>query len=85
MNKKRPRGKKEKSAPKQTDWKALEIKHPDAAGIDMGGSQHWVAISPERDREPVRCYGCLTVDLREMARWLVEKGIPTVALQSTGV
>jgi transposase len=85
VNKKSPRGKKEKSAPPQTDWKALEIKHPDAAGIDIGGSEHWVAISPERDPEPVRCYGCFTADLREMARWLVEKGIRTVALQSTGV
>jgi transposase len=85
MSQKRPRGKKEKSAPKQTDWKALEIQHPDAAGIHIGGSEHWVAISPERDPEPVRCYGCFTADLKEMARWLVEKGIGTVALQSTGV
>jgi len=67
------------------DWKALEIVHPDAAGIDVGGQEHWVAISPERDPEPVRCFGCFTVDLEEMARWLVEKGIRSVALQSTGV
>ncbi len=85
MSEKRSRGQKAKSAPKQTDWKALEIKHPDAAGIDIGGREHWVAISPERDPEPVRCYGCFTADLKEMARWLVEKGIRTVALQSTGV
>jgi transposase len=83
--KKSPLGKKEKSARPQTDWKALEIQHPDAAGIDIGGREHWVAISPERDAEPVRCFGCFTADLKEMARWLVEKGIRTVALQSTGV
>jgi transposase len=63
----------------------LTIQHRDAAGIDIGGSEHWVAISPERDPEPVRCYGCFTSDLREMARWLVERGIRSVALQSTGV
>lgn len=85
MIKQKPRGKKEKSVPKQSDWNALEIRHPDAAGIDIGGSEHWVAISPERDPEPVRCYSCFTADLEEMARWLVEKGIRTVALQSTGV
>jgi transposase len=73
------------SAAKKLDWKALEVVHPDAAGIDVGGSEHWVAISPERDAEPVRRFGCFTADLREMARWLVGKGVRTVAMQSTGV
>jgi transposase len=81
----KPKGKKAKSALAQTDWNVLTIQHPDAAGIDIGGSEHWVAISPDRDPEPVRCYSCFTSDLREMARWLVEKGIRSVALQSTGV
>jgi transposase len=67
------------------DWKALEIVHPDAAGIDVGGSEHWVAISPDRDPKPVRSFGCFTADLREMAAWLVEKGVRSVAMQSTGV
>jgi hypothetical protein len=35
------------------DWKALDIVHPEAAGIDVGGSEHWVAVSPDRDPEPV--------------------------------
>jgi transposase len=86
---KRPKGKQPKSAPKpvkkQVNWKALEVVHPDAAGIDIGGREHWVAISPERDPEPVRCFGPFTADLREMAEWLVSKGVRTVALQSTGV
>ena len=64
----------EGSAQKKVDWKALEIVHPDAAGIDVGGSEHWVAISPDRDPEPVRRFGCFTVDLREKARWLIDKG-----------
>jgi transposase len=67
------------------DWKALQIVHSDAAGIDVGGSEHWVAISPDRDAEPVRCFGCFTADLRELGRWLVEKGVRSVAMQSTGV
>ena len=85
MNKNKPTGKQKKSVPKKVDWKALEIVHPNAAGIDVGGSEHWVAISPDRDPEPVRRFGCFTADLREMARWLVEKGVRSVALQSTGV
>jgi hypothetical protein len=33
-----------------------------------------VAVSPDRDPEPVRRYGCFTADPRELGRWLVEKG-----------
>ncbi len=85
MSRKKPTGKQNRSAQKRVDWKALEIVHPDAAGIDVGGSEHWVAISPDRDLEPVRRFGCFTTDVREMGRWLVEKGVRSVAMQSTGV
>ena len=67
------------------DWKALEIVHPDAAGIDIGGSEHWVAISPDRDDQPVRCFDCFTADLEQMADWLIQRGVRSVAMQSTGV
>ena len=85
MSANKPTGAKKKSVPKKVDWKALEVVHPDAAGIDVGGSEHWVAVSPDRDPEPVRRFGCFTADLREMACWLVEKGVRSVAMQSTGV
>jgi len=85
MNKQKPAGKQKRSVPKRMDWKALEIVHPDAAGIDVGGSEHWVAVGPDRDPEPVRRFGCFTADLHEMGRWLVAKGVRSVAMQSTGV
>ena len=85
MSRTKPTSKQKGAVQKKVDWKALEIVHPDAAGIDVGGSEHWVAVSPDRDREPVRRFGCFTADLREMGRWLVEKGVRSVALQSTGV
>ena len=84
-NKKLVAGRQKASTSKKVDWKALEIVHPDAAGIDIGGSEHWVAVSPDRDPEPVRRFGCFSVDLREMARWLINKGVRSVAMQSTGV
>src|SRR5260370_19792545 len=83
MNRKKASGR--RSGREKVDWKALEIVHPHASGIDIGGSEHWVAVSPDRDAEPVRCFGCFTADLREMAGWLVEKGVRSVAMQSTGV
>ena len=85
MSRQKLAGMQKRSVPKKGDWKALEIVHPDAAGVDVGGSEHWVAISPNRDPEPVRRFGCFTADLREMGRWLVEKGVRCVAMQSTGV
>ena len=85
MRPKKPTGQQNRSVRKKVDWKALEIVHPDAAGIDVGGSEPWVAIRPDRDPEPVRRFGCFTADLREMGRWLVEQGVRSVALQSTGV
>lgn len=63
----------------------LQIMHPRAAGIDVGNEEHWVAIPPDLDPEPVRCFGCFTRDLKNMANFLVEHGINTVAMQSTGV
>jgi hypothetical protein len=85
MSKNKPAGKQKQSGREKVDWKALEIVHPEAAGIDVGGSEHWVAVNPDLDAEPVRRFGCFTADLREMARWLVEKGVRSVAMQSTGV
>ena len=69
----------------KADDASLEVVHPNAAGIDVGNASHYVAIAPRLDSEPVREFGCFTEDLRRLARWLVEKGIRTVAMQSTGV
>ena len=63
----------------------LKMVHPDAAGIDIGSETHWVAVSCDRDEQPVRPFGCLTVDLHTMGRWLKDCGIATVAMESTGV
>jgi transposase len=68
-----------------SDDPALQVVHPDAAGIDIGNESHFVALPPDRDTTPIREFGSWTADLHEMASWLKEHGIQTVALQSTGV
>ncbi len=61
------------------------VVHPNAAGIDVGGDAHVVAVPSDRDAEPIRSFGVFTSDLRMMAAWLHKCGITTVVMESTGV
>jgi transposase len=56
-----------------------------AAGIDIGSTQHYVAVPSDRDSQRTRCFGTFTVDLYQLADWLIECGVDTVAMESTGV
>ena len=69
----------------QSDNVTLEIVHANAAGIDVGKSTHYVAVPPDRDAKPVRCFDSCTEGLQQMVAWLKKCGITSVALQSTGV
>lgn len=63
----------------------LTVINPNAAGIDIGAKEHYVAVPPDRDQQPVRRFSAFTQDLHELARWLKRCGVTTVALESTGV
>src|ERR1700720_5048378 len=69
----------------QSEDISLEVIHRDAAGIDIGNESHYVAVPPQRDSQPVQRFGCTTAELKEMAVWLKQCRIRTVAMQSTGV
>jgi transposase len=58
--------------------------HPDAAGIDVGSEELVVAVGYGRSEETVRTFAAMTPGLHEMRDWLVEVGIRTVAMESTG-
>jgi transposase len=58
---------------------------PNAAGIDIGAREIFVAVPPDRDADPVRKCPTFTEDLHQMAEWLVSCGITTAAMESTGV
>lgn len=63
----------------------LDDIHPNAAGIDIGSQQHYVAVPEGRDTVSVRCFGTFTSDLGSLADWLRQCGITTVAMESTGI
>jgi transposase len=89
-----PRRQKNLRQPPSPD--VLRVLHPHAAGIDVHSKVHWVAIPPE-DAPPspanhppnlpahVRFFGACTADLIQLADWLEQCGVKTVAMESTGI
>jgi transposase len=63
----------------------LPILHPHAAGIDVGASELFVAVSADRDPQPVRSFPTITRNLNALADWLQQCGIRSVAMESTSV
>lgn len=64
---------------------ALPVLQPDAAGIDLGATEIYVAVPAERDPQPVRAFATFTEDLLALAAWLQACHIRTVAMEATGV
>lgn len=63
----------------------LRVVHPHCAGIDVGSREHWVAIDPSCDEQPVRRFASFTDELEALADWLAGHGIELVAMEATGV
>jgi len=70
---------------KKRDIYALEQINLNAAGADIGASEIYVAVPPDRDEESVRSFLTFTADLYQLADWLANCGIETIAMESTGV
>lgn len=45
----------------------LKIVHTRCAGIDIGSREHWVAVDPNSDEQPVRSFSTFTDDLQAMS------------------
>ncbi len=56
--------------------------HPHAAGIDIGSKSHFVCVG--KAIEDVREFSVFTEDLHQMAKWLKENKVTTIAMESTG-
>ena len=72
-----------KTAKVQVD--ALDQINPNAAGIDIGAEEIYVAVPPMRDGQSVRSFPTFTADLHRLADWLKQCGITTAAMEATGV
>lgn len=68
----------------RTKHARLEPTRPNVAGIDIGGSEHWVCGPESNEGErPVRSFGATTAQLQQMAAWLLQLGVQSVAMEST--
>ena len=75
-----------KSSKQKKSVHSIKTIQPDAAGIDLGSREHWVAGPPLEDNTPnVQRFGTTTPELLRLADWLKEQGVKTVAMESTGV
>jgi transposase len=61
------------------------VTEANAAGIDVGATEMYVAVPPDRDSQSVRCFATFTSDLLRLADWLKQCGISSVAMESTSV
>jgi len=64
---------------------ALEQINFNAAGLDIGDDEIYVAVSEGRDEVSVKVFKTFTADLYRLADWLSACGVDTVAMESTGV
>ncbi len=71
--------------PVVSTWEGLKVIHPNAAGLDIGSAEIWVAAAPGRTAEPVRKFGTFTPDLHALADHLVSCEVDSVVMESTGV
>jgi hypothetical protein len=71
------RKRKQESKGKQV---VLPVMRLDAAGIDIGATEIFVAVPADRAEENVRSFPTFTQDLYRLADWLQECGIKTVAI-----
>lgn len=72
-------------APKQKNVVEMPLVNPYSAGIDVGDTEHVVAIPEGIDKERVKKFGTMTCHLQAIIEWLKYCCIQTVAMESTGV
>ena len=77
-----------KKAPKtgkQKDVVEMSLINRHAAGIDIGDTEHVVAVPEGCGKERVRKFATMTCDLEAITLWLKACLIETVAMESTGI
>jgi transposase len=78
----RPGGRARQRAKDPTE--GLAVANPNAAGIDIGCSEHWVSVPAGRTEQSTQRFGCCTAELERLAEWLKACQVDTVVMEATG-
>jgi transposase len=65
--------------------KPIHDAQADAAGIDVGANEIWVAVAADRSQGSVKRFGAFTQELKAIVQWLLDCRVRSVAMESTGV
>jgi transposase len=65
--------------------KMLHTIQPNAAGVDIGATEIYIAVPDDRDSVPIRHFDTFTEDLHAAAKWMKTCVIDSIAMESTGV
>jgi transposase len=77
------KGRSERSEPMEEGFAVLRA---DVAGIDVGSEKHWVCAPARTGRgREVGVFTATTPGIEQLAAWLKDRGVTSVALESTGV
>jgi transposase len=64
----------------------LPVVRRNVAGVDLGSERHWVcAPTVEGTAREIADFGATTAELNRMGKWLQDRGVESVAMESTGV
>jgi transposase len=64
----------------------LPVIRRSVAGIDLGSERHWVcAPTTDRAGREISDFGGTTSELIRMAKWLKERNVDSIAMESRGV
>ena len=70
---------------KLTPEPEFSIVRPYAAGLDIGAEEIWAASPPGGRPDTVATFESFTAGLHSLKTWLKDRGVTTVAMESTGV
>lgn len=79
------KSKKKKNSNKSKEFSNLKNLDPKWAGIDIGANSIFVCALDSSGMQEVREFPVFTQDLLNMANWLEERDVESIAMESTGV
>jgi len=71
--------------PTLAELSALEQINLNAAGLDVGDDEIWACVPVGGAEVSVRSFPTFTADLHQLADWLAECKVTTIAMEATGV